>query len=58
MSVVNRSLSAVTTSLGLLATPALGIAMLGEPFDLSLLIALGLLVGGIAIGILGDRRPT
>ena len=62
MSVVNRSLSAVTTSLGLLATPAIGIAsgiaVLGEPFDLSLLIALGLLVGGIATGILGDRRSA
>ena len=62
MSVVNSSLSAVTTSLGLLATPAFGIAsgiaVLGEPFDPSLLIALALLVGGIAIGILGARRPT
>ena len=60
MSNVNRSLPAVTTSLGLLATPALGIVsgivVLGEPFDPSLLIALVLLVGGIALGIVGDGR--
>lgn len=60
MSVVNRILPAITTSLGLLATPALGIAsgivVLGEPFEPSLLIALLLLVGGIALGVTSDRR--
>lgn len=60
MSVANRSLPAVTTSLGLLATPALGIVsgvvLLGEPWEPSLLIALALLVGGIAIGIADERR--
>lgn len=60
MSVVNRSLPAVTTSLGLLATPALGITsgivLLCEPFEPSLLIALVLLVGGIALGVTSDRR--
>ncbi len=60
MSVANRSLPAVTTSLGLLATPALGIvsgvAILGEPLEPSLLVALALLVGGIAIGIADERR--
>lgn len=59
MSVANRSLPAVTTSLGLLATPALGIVsgvvLLGEPWEPSLLVALALLLGGIAIGITDDR---
>jgi drug/metabolite transporter (DMT)-like permease len=60
MSMVNRSLPAVTTSLGLLATPALGIVsgatFLGEAFEPSLLAALALIVGGIAMGIVSDRR--
>lgn len=60
MLMVNRSLPAVTTSLGLLATPAIGIlsgtAFLGEAFDFSLLAALLVIAGGIAIGIVSDRR--
>ena len=56
MLVVNRSLPAVTTSLGLLATPAVGIAsgsaFLGEAFD----PALALIAGGIAFGIVSDRQ--
>jgi len=60
MLMVNRSLPAVTTSLGLLATPAIGIlsgiAFLGEAFEPSLLAALVLIVGGIATGIVSDRR--
>lgn len=60
MLVVNRSLPAVTTSLGLLATPAVGIVsgatFLGEAFDPSLLAALALIAGGIAFGIVSDRR--
>ncbi len=60
MLMVNRSLPAVTTSLGLLATPAVGIvsgaAFLGEAFDPSLLAALALIAGGIAFGIVSDRR--
>ena len=60
MLMVNRSLPAVTTSLGLLATPAIGIlssiAFLGEAFEPSLLAALILIVGGIATGIVSDRR--
>lgn len=59
MSVVNRSLPAITTSLGLLATPAFviasGMVMLGEPIDPSLVLALGLLVGGVSIGIVSRR---
>jgi hypothetical protein len=59
MLMVNRSLPAVTTSLGLPATPAIGIpcgaAFLAEAFDPSLSLALALIAGGIATGILADR---
>lgn len=51
---VNRSLPAVTTSLGLLATPVVGVAVsaifLGEPISASLICAMALILGGIAIG--------
>ncbi len=54
MSMVNRSLPAITTALGVLATPLVGLAtaalMLGEPVEPSLLIATALILGGIAIG--------
>ena len=54
MTMVNRSLPAVTTSLWLLATPLLGIfsaaAILGEPLELSLFLAMTLIIGGIALG--------
>ena len=60
MSVVNRSLPAITTSIGLLATPAFGlvsgIAILGEPVELSLLLALALLIGGVSVGIVTTKR--
>ena len=56
MTMVNRSLPAMTTSLGLLATPVVGTAgaslMLGEPITLSLISAMVLIIGGIAIGTL------
>ena len=51
---VNRDLPAVTTSLGLLATPVMGVAVsaifLGEPISASLICAMALILGGIAIG--------
>jgi drug/metabolite transporter (DMT)-like permease len=54
MTMVNRSLPAVTTSLWLLATPLLGIVsatvILGEPMEPSLLLAMTLIIGGIALG--------
>jgi drug/metabolite transporter (DMT)-like permease len=54
MTMVNRSLPAVTTSLCLLATPLLGIvsatAMLHEPLEPSLFLAMTLIIGGIALG--------
>jgi len=60
MSMVNRSVPATTTSLGLLATPALGIVsgaiFLGEAFEPWLLAALALIVSGIAVSIVDGRR--
>lgn len=60
MAMVNRSIPAVTTSLGILATPIVGIfasiAALGEPFSPTLLVALALIIGGIALGTLA--RPA
>jgi drug/metabolite transporter (DMT)-like permease len=54
MSMVNRSLPAITTALGVLATPLVGLAtaalFLGEPVELSLLVATALILGGIALG--------
>lgn len=54
MSMVNRSLPAITTSLGVLATPVVGLAsaviILGEPIAPSLIVAALLILGGIALG--------
>lgn len=54
MAMVNRSLPAATTSLGLLATPVVGtlsaVLALGETVTLPLLIAMTLILGGIALG--------
>jgi len=54
MAMVNRSLPAVTTSLGILATPVVGTLgsaiALGEPIGMTLLIAMALILGGIAVG--------
>ncbi|MFB6415893.1 MULTISPECIES: DMT family transporter [Bradyrhizobium] len=59
MSMVNKSISALTTSLGTTGTPLVGIAsaaiLLGEPIDISLAIAAGLIVTGIGLATLGDR---
>jgi len=60
MSMVNRSLPALTTSLGITATPIVGIAggalLLGERLDASLLVAAALIIGGIAANSVWDRR--
>jgi drug/metabolite transporter (DMT)-like permease len=57
MTMVNRSLPAVTTSLCLLATPLLGIVsatvFLGEALEPSLFLAMTLIIGGIALGAIG-----
>jgi drug/metabolite transporter (DMT)-like permease len=54
-----RLLPAVTTSLGLLATPVVSIAVatlwLGEAPTASLIVAVLLILGGVAIGATGDR---
>jgi drug/metabolite transporter (DMT)-like permease len=52
--IINRSLPATVTSLGLLATPVTGVALsalfLGEQVSLSLIIAMAMILGGIAMG--------
>ncbi|MBY9039628.1 DMT family transporter, partial [Pseudomonas fluorescens] len=59
MSMVNKSISALTTALGTTGTPLVGIAsaaiLLGEPIDMSLVIAAALIVSGIGLASLGDR---
>lgn len=59
MTMVNRSLPVVTTSLCLLATPLLGIfsatAILNEPLEPSLFLAMTLIIGGIALGTAAGR---
>lgn len=61
--VVNRSLPAVVTSLGLLGVPLIGVASsaigLGEAVSASLVTGMVLIVGGIAAGLLpGLSRPA
>ena len=63
MVMVNRSLPAVTTSLGLLATPVVGVASsaiwLGEPITVSLIAAMVMILAGIALGTLpGGNRAA
>ena len=57
--VASRDLPAITTSLGLLATPVLSIVIatlwLGEAVTLSLAVAVLLVLGGIALGTTGAR---
>jgi len=58
----SRHLPAVTTSLGLLATPVVSVitatVWLGEPLTLSLVIAIVLVLGGVAIGSTGPDRTA
>jgi drug/metabolite transporter (DMT)-like permease len=62
MVTVNRSLPSVTTSLGLLATPVMGVALsailLGEPVSASLIGAMVMILGGIAIGTISSREEA
>jgi len=61
---INRSLPTTVTSLGLLATPVMGVAvsavLLGEHVSLSLLAAMAMILGGIALGTVGggERRDA
>jgi drug/metabolite transporter (DMT)-like permease len=61
MAMVNRSLPAVTTSLGILATPVVGTLgsaiALGEPIGMALLVAMTLILSGIAVGTI-DRATA
>ena len=61
IAMVNRSLPAATTSLGLLATPVVGTLsaaiVLGEPIGPTLLCAMALIVSGIALGTTA-RSPS
>jgi drug/metabolite transporter (DMT)-like permease len=58
----SRHLPAVSTSLGLLATPVVSVITatlwLGEPLTPSLVIAIVLVLGGVAIGSTGPDRPA
>ncbi len=62
MALINRSLPATMTSLGLLATPVMGVALsallLGETVSLTLVVAMALILGGIAIGTVTRVKPT
>jgi drug/metabolite transporter (DMT)-like permease len=63
MAMVNRSLPATTTSLGILATPVVGVVcsavVLGETIDVSLVVAMMMILSGIALGtVAGTRRAT
>jgi drug/metabolite transporter (DMT)-like permease len=58
-----RHLPAVTTSLGLLATPVVSIVVatlwLGETLTASLMVAVALILGGVVLGATGDQpRPA
>ena len=62
MAMVNRSLPATTTSLGILATPVVGVACstlaLRESIDASLIIAMVMILSGIALGTLASTKPV
>jgi drug/metabolite transporter (DMT)-like permease len=57
----SRHLPVVTTSVGLLATPVVSVITatlwLGEPLTPSLVMAIVLVLGGVAIGSTGPDRP-
>lgn len=57
---VNRTLPASTTSLGLLGVPVFGLVCsaiaLGEPVALPLVLAMGLILGGIGVGTTGKSN--
>jgi len=57
VAMASRHLPAVTTSLGLLATPVVSVITatlwLGEPLTATLVLAVALVLGGVAIGVTG-----
>ncbi len=60
MAMASRNLPAVTTSLGLLATPLVSVVIatlwLGETLSVSLVVAVVLILGGVAIGTVEKRE--
>ena len=62
MAAAARSLPAVTTALGLLGVPVVGIVVaalaLAEPITLSLLVGVGLILGGVAIGVTSSKTKV
>lgn len=62
MAMVNRSLPAATTSIGILATPVVGVLAstlaLGETIDVSLVTAMVLILSGIVVGTLPGSRAA
>ena len=58
MQTVNRDLPAITTALALLAVPIVGVICssigLGEPIGPTLILAMVLIISGIAIGMIGS----
>ncbi|MDR1491019.1 MAG: DMT family transporter [Desulfovibrio sp.] len=62
MTVINASLPATVTSLGVLAAPVVGIlssiALLGETADQPLIIATAMIIGGIAIGAVPKKKAA
>jgi drug/metabolite transporter (DMT)-like permease len=60
VAMASRHLPAVTTSLGLLATPLVSVITaslwLGEPLTPTLVLAILLVLGGVAIGVTGSPR--
>ncbi|MET0220405.1 MAG: DMT family transporter [Tardiphaga sp.] len=61
MLTINRSLPATVTSLGLLATPVIGVVAsavwLGEPVGFSLIVAMTTILAGIAVGTVQRSAP-
>jgi len=61
MAMAGKSLPAVTTALGLLATPVVSVVVatvwLGEPLTPTLVIAIVLILGGVALGTITSSPP-
>jgi drug/metabolite transporter (DMT)-like permease len=59
VAMAGQRLPAITVSLGLLASPIIGIvvaaAWLGEPLTASLIVAIALVLGGVALGVTRER---
>jgi drug/metabolite transporter (DMT)-like permease len=62
MAVVNRSVTATTTSIGILATPIVGIAssavLLRETVDAQLIVAAGIILAGMLVATVSLPKPN